>query len=145
MRAFVRSRIEAGAPFVADTRFQLAEGGNGLFRGVFVPVRDAGGRVESWTTLSFPRARSPGLPAVGALRRGLEESLAGRHLHAARALPGWSMIDLARASGLSLWTIRRLETEGEGVRSRHAAVAALRANGVVFGLLPTGTIAVGRR
>ncbi|GJE03745.1 PAS domain-containing protein [Methylobacterium isbiliense] len=145
MRAFVRSRIEAGAPFIADTRFLLAEGGTGLFRGVFVPVRDARGRIESWTTLSFPRGRPPGLPATGALRRGLEESLGGRHLHAARALLGWSMTDLARASGLSASTIRRLETDGEGARSRHAAVAALRANGVVFGLLPTGTIAVGRR
>ncbi|WP_407524150.1 PAS domain-containing protein [Methylobacterium oryzisoli] len=146
MRVFVRSRIEAGAPFIADTRFLLAEGGHGLFRGVFVPVRGTCGRVESWTTLSFPRGRPPGLAVTGALRRGLEESLSGRHLHAARALLDWSMTDLARASGLSVSTIRRLEADGgaAAARSRHAAVAALRANGVVFGLLPTGTIAVGR-
>ncbi|KAB1077308.1 PAS domain-containing protein [Methylobacterium soli] len=63
-----------------------------------------------------------------------EEAIDRRHLRAARALLDWSMADLAQASGLSFSTVRRLEESAEGgtVRSRRAAVAALRAAGIDF-------------
>jgi hypothetical protein len=47
------------------------------------------------------------------------------------------MMDLAGASGLSFSTIRRLEEDEEGsaARSRHLAIAALRASGIRFSML----------
>ncbi|RVU14064.1 PAS domain-containing protein [Methylobacterium oryzihabitans] len=146
LRPRLRAQIEAGRPFSTETRFRLAGGGHGDFRGVFAPVRDAEGRVEAWATMT---RRTDGFrPEVsGTIRRGLEQGIAGRHLRAARALLDWSMADLARASGLSLSTIRRLEDGGEGpaARSRHVAVAALRAAGIGFVLLDDGaTVAVAR-
>ena len=81
----------------------------------------------------------------GALRRGLEACVAGHHLRAARALLGWSMLELATASGLSFSTVRRLEDgTGSGDRSRDAAIAALRAAGIRFSLMDGATVAVAR-
>jgi transcriptional regulator with XRE-family HTH domain len=59
-----------------------------------------------------------------------------RQLKAARELVGWKQTDLSEASGLSIVTIRRLESQdGElGGRADTAAkiVAALEAAGVIF-------------
>src|SRR4051812_39121373 len=69
-----------------------------------------------------------------------------RHLRAARALLDWSMADLAQASGLSFSTIRRLEESSEGgtVRSRRAAVAALRAAGIDFSRAAGDAVAIAK-
>lgn len=66
------------------------------------------------------------------------------HLRAARALLGWAMSDLARVSGLSLSTIRRLEQNAQAVsvRNHQAAVDALRMGGIRFLTLDDGTTAV---
>jgi hypothetical protein len=66
------------------------------------------------------------------------------HLRAARALLGWAMSDLARTSGLSLSTIRRLEQNSRAVSARNhrSAVNALRAGGIRFLTLDDGTIAL---
>ncbi|HEY8065615.1 MAG TPA: helix-turn-helix transcriptional regulator [Methylosinus sp.] len=59
-----------------------------------------------------------------------------RQLKAARELVGWKQTDLSEASGLSIVTIRRLESQdGElGGRADTAAkiVAALESAGVIF-------------
>ncbi|KMO18356.1 hypothetical protein SQ03_10620 [Methylobacterium platani JCM 14648] len=70
----------------------------------------------------------------------------GHHLRAARGLLDWSMSTLAEAGGLSLSTVRRLEedAEGQGARSRHRAVTALRQAGIRFIALDDGTLAVAR-
>ncbi|MER2269471.1 hypothetical protein [Methylobacterium oxalidis] len=56
------------------------------------------------------------------------------------------MMDLARASDLSFSTVRRLEEDGENTaaRSRHIAVAALRAAGIRFALIGGGTTALAK-
>ncbi|MEH3147846.1 MAG: PAS domain-containing protein [Methylobacterium frigidaeris] len=146
LRHRLRAQIEAGQPFSTETRFRLAQGGYGDFRGVFAPIRDAAGRVAAWATMTR-RVDGFRLQVSGDMRRSLEQSVDGSHLRAARALLDWSMADLARASGLSLSTIRRLEDGGEGpaARSRHAAIAALRGAGIGFLLLDDGaTIAVAK-
>jgi hypothetical protein len=123
-------------------RITLAGGERARFRFVMVPMRNALGSVESWTNFIGPVDR-PLPPPTDDLRRSLEERVTGHHMRAARALLDWSMTDLATVSGLSFSTIRRLEDGAEGAeRSRHAAVAALRAAGIRFSLVDGATIAV---
>ncbi|HEV7438617.1 MAG TPA: PAS domain-containing protein [Methylobacterium sp.] len=125
-------------------RITLAGGEQARFRFVMVPMRNALGIVESWTNFVGPADRPLPLPSDD-LRRSLEERVGGHHLRAARALLDWSMTDLATVSGLSFSTVRRLEDGAEGAeRSRHAAIAALRAAGIRFSLMDGATIAVAR-
>ncbi|MDE3240863.1 MAG: helix-turn-helix domain-containing protein [Paracoccaceae bacterium] len=49
-----------------------------------------------------------------------------RQLKAARALLSWSQADLAAASGISLATIKRLETEDGDLNGRASTVDAIR-------------------
>ncbi|MGX7708822.1 PAS domain-containing protein [Methylobacterium sp. Gmos1] len=141
----VLARVEAGRPFVTENHLALAGGERGLFRGVFVPVRGADGRIETWASLN---SRIDGMRPVptGAVRRSLEQAVQGAHLRAARGLLDWSMAELAEASGLSLSTIRRLEegSEGPAARSRHAAIEALRRAGIGFLLVEGDAIAVAK-
>ena len=137
--------IRTGRPFAVEHHLALAGGGSGRFRGVFVPVRDAAGRIETWASLN---SRVDGVRPVpaGLARRGLDQAVQGAHLRAARGLLDWSMADLAEASGLSLSTIRRLEegSEGPAARSRTAAIEALRRAGIGFVLVEGDTIAVAK-
>ncbi len=75
-----------------------------------------------------------------------EPSIEGCHLRAARGLLDWTLNDLARESGVSLSTVRRLEEESEGAssRSRPHVLAALRKAGIVFTVVEGGTVAVAR-
>jgi predicted transcriptional regulator len=50
-----------------------------------------------------------------------------RQIKAARALSGMSQVDLAEASGISLPTIKRLESQEGDIGGRPATVAAIRA------------------
>ena len=59
----------------------------------------------------------------------------GNQLRAARALLGWSQAEVARASGLSVPTVKRSEGHGAVSASTDAIAAvkaALEAAGVVF-------------
>ncbi|MGX4804845.1 helix-turn-helix domain-containing protein [Bradyrhizobium guangdongense] len=59
-----------------------------------------------------------------------------RQIKAARALLNWSQDDLATHSGVSLPTIKRLESSdgsvGGRVETREAIIAALQKGGIVF-------------
>ncbi|MET7242196.1 PAS domain-containing protein [Methylobacterium sp. EM32] len=139
-----------GTLFQARPLFHLRDPGPLRFRVVSAPVRDEGGRITGWHCLMAPLG-APSPPAAGPFRRGLEQALRGRHLRAARGLLDWSREDLARASGLSLSTVRRLEDEAEPdgtrqpvTRSHHGAVAALRQAGIRFIALDDGTIALAK-
>lgn len=129
----------------AQRLFQMAAGGDEWRNVLDVPIHDDAGEVVARTGIIYPM-RGP-LPLPGDLaRQGLEQAVRGRHLRAARALLDWPMTQLAEASGLSLSTVRRLEEDAQGPadRSRHRAVAALRAAGIRFVLLDDGTLAVAR-
>ena len=60
----------------------------------------------------------------------------GVQIRAARGLLGWSQSDLAKASGLALSTIKRMEGSGEGIRGTAQNVWKLRCcleeGGVIF-------------
>ena len=140
--------IAAGRPFVVTPSIVLAGGGERRLRARYVPVHHPG-RADEWLIVNAPAEGEHGLApdaVPGALCRGLEQAVAGCHLRAARALIGWSMTDLAKASGISFSTVRRLEENAEAAfgRSRHAAVSALRQAGIRFALLDDGSVAVGR-
>ncbi|WP_162560438.1 helix-turn-helix domain-containing protein [Methylobacterium durans] len=145
-RSFGFERWMAGQPYRATPLVPFADGRRERLAAVFVPVRDAQGRVFEWSNITTPASAGRVEISGGALA-GLEQAVRGNHLRAARALLDWSMQDLARASGLSFSTIRRLEDNAEGpaARSRHGAIAALRAAGIRFVLMDGSRIAVARR
>ena len=142
----VRDGLRGQEPFAIAKRLVLADGGSGDFRFVYVPIKSDRGEVQGWATLAS-RLEGPALRPEGDLKRGLEEGIKGNHIRGARALLDWSMSDLARASKLSLSTIRRLEEDGlgEAARSLPRALAALRAGGIVFLLVEGSGIAIAKR
>ena len=64
------------------------------------------------------------------------EPTSNRQLRAARALLAWEQTDLCRAAGVSIGTIRRMESLDGPVRGQHETVlkvrAALESAGVEF-------------
>ena len=141
----VRGMMQRGTAFSVTKRLVLAEGGSGVFRFVYAPMRSEDGRIQGWATVASHLDQVAAEPD-GALRRALEQGVRGEHLRAARALLGWSMTDLAKASHLSLSTIRRLEedVEGPAPRNLHCVVRTLRQAGIAFLVLGSGSLAVAR-
>lgn len=135
----------AGLAHASTPLAPLAGGGSARFRVVTVPVRDEGGVIREWSSITLPVGAS-GFDVADAALRGLEQAVRGPHLRAARAILGWSVADLAAASGLTIHTVRQTEEDAERVvpRIRHIAVAALRRGGVRFAYLDDGTVAVAR-
>ncbi|KAB1070482.1 PAS domain-containing protein [Methylobacterium planeticum] len=135
----------AGQPFTVTPTLRLAGGERVPFRQTLIPTRDAAGAVESWTMVMVPTDTVAPQPETD-LGAGLEQAIEGRHLRAARALLDWSMADLARASGLSFSTVRRLEENADGpaARSRQTAIATLRAAGISFTVIEGNAIALTR-
>lgn len=132
----------SGKPFSVTAGLRLADGTTRRFVLVSAVVRRSDGSIEGWASATYPQDATPPRPA-GRLREGLEQGIAPRHLRAARALLGWTLEDLARASGLSLSTVRRLEEDPEaGRRSRPLALTALRQAGIRFSLVEGSRIAV---
>jgi len=122
----------------------LAGGDRGPFEVFSVPLRDTDGVVVEWSNLTRPIGSHSPL-ASDPFREGLEQAIDRRHLRAARALLDWSMTDLARAAGLSLSTVKRMEENvgASAQRSRHRAVDTLRRSGIRFSLMEGGVIGVG--
>lgn len=114
------------------------------YRMVMIPLFKPSGAVDSWTNYVGP-VHLP-VRATGQLKRGLEQLIEGAHLRAARALLDWSMMDLAKASGLSFAVIRRLEGGGDPSPgpALHGAVEALRQAGILFSLIEGATVVVGK-
>jgi hypothetical protein len=143
-QAVAGEQIERRTFFQGTAHERLANGELWHFRILTMPVWHPDGTYLGRSGLKFPVRTGARLPA--ALYTGLEQSVTGHHLRAARALLDWSMMDLAQASGLSHSTVRRLEEDSEhrGSRSRLHAVEALRRAGVRFVTMEDGTLAVAR-
>lgn len=143
-REQVRMLLQTGRPFVMNKMLRLAEGGQAPFRFAYAPLRDERDAIQDWAIMVSRFEGPMAAPMDAVVRHGFESGIGGRHLCAARALLGWSMQDLAAASGLSLSTVRRLENDEEGPtsRSRRNAVSALRQAGAGFMLTETQSIAV---
>ncbi|KMO44036.1 hypothetical protein VQ03_05140 [Methylobacterium tarhaniae] len=135
----------AGRPFSITPTLRLAAGGAAPFRMMMVPLRDGAPDPVCWTAVITPlEGEAPPLRDISP--RQVEAAIEGCHLRAARGLLDWTLNDLARASGVSLSTVRRLEEDSEGAasRSRPHVLAALRGAGIVFTLVEGGTVAVAR-
>ncbi|SDA11591.1 PAS fold-containing protein [Methylobacterium sp. UNC378MF] len=143
-RAAALEQIERRVFFQRTAHERLANGDLWHFRILTMPVWDPDGTYLGRCGLKYPVRNH--VPSVAGLQEGLEQSVAGHHLRAARALLDWSMMNLAQASGLSHSTVRRLEEDSEhrGSRSRLQAVEALRRAGVRFVAIDDGTLAVAR-
>ncbi|WP_336487671.1 PAS domain-containing protein [Methylobacterium nigriterrae] len=147
--AFLRQHAEhraRGQAYTLDFTARLASGEHGAFRALVAPVMTGTGTIREWTGLTFPADSTALKPRRDALSASGDERVRGLHLRAARGLLDWTLADLAKASKLSLSTIRRLEEDAEGplARSRHAAIEALRQAGVVFTVVEGSTVAVAR-
>lgn len=141
-QAMAEEHIAQQALFQRSAHERLADGELEHFRILTFPVWDPEGAYLGRCGLKYPVAAGLLLPAP--VRTGLEQSVTGHHLRAARAMLNWSMMDLAQASGLSHSTVRRLEDDSEhrGSRSRLHAVEALRRAGIRFIVLDDGAVAV---
>ena len=122
----------------------LATGEVVQYRMVMVPLIGADGKVESWSNYVAPLHLRTSVPLE--LVDALDSRIEGRHVRAARAFLGWSMADLAGASGLSLSTVRRIEDGADqpSMRSVRTAVSVLRRHGVRFSLMDDATIALSK-
>ncbi|MEE8628514.1 MULTISPECIES: PAS domain-containing protein [Methylobacterium] len=136
----------AGRTFSIAPTLRLAAGGRAPFHLTMVPLREGAADQMGWTIVITPHDGGTAATPCGPLPRQVEQAIQGCHLRAARGFLDWTLNDLARASGLSLSTVRRLEEESEGPtsRSRPHALAALRKAGIVFTLVEGGTVAVAR-
>ncbi|WP_162561323.1 PAS domain-containing protein [Methylobacterium terrae] len=134
-----------GRPFSITPTLRLADGAAAPFRMTLVPLREGAADPSCWTAVITPLEGEETLPRAQA-RPEVDQAVEGCHLRAARGLLDWTLNDLARASGLSLSTVRRLEEESEGPasRSRPHVLAALREAGIVFTLVDGGAVAVAR-
>ncbi|GJE02140.1 PAS domain-containing protein [Methylobacterium isbiliense] len=135
----VAAAIAARRPYHYSFTVRLPAGETARFYEYGAPVSGEE-RSGGWAGMLVRR------PAADGGEHGMEpESLiGGREIRAARALLAWTLTDLAEASGLSLSTVRRMEEESDAasLRSRRAALTALRGAGVVFTLLDGSAVAV---
>ena len=115
------------------------------YRMVMVPMRNAEGRIEGWSNFVAPlHLRSPFSPDM---TDALERQIEGRHIRAGRALLDWTMADLAKASALSISTVRRIEDDADArpQRSARGLIESLRRHGVRFTITDDGSIVLSKR
>jgi DNA-binding XRE family transcriptional regulator len=126
------------SPYRGKFRFQNADKGYVSMESFGMPVIGPQGELSGWVgiTVAAEKERTTPLAAT---------EVSGALVRAARGYYGWSIADLAEASGLSFSTIRRIETEkghpvGEAYLER--AIAALSARGASFRRDNSGRVSV---
>lgn len=115
-----RTAVAHGTPYNTDYRVRCADG---IYRWVNsrgVPILMPDGRISHWVgvVLTVAGVMRPAL-AEAAARSAPFTQIAPATLRAARAMLNWSSERMAKESGVSLSTIRRLELDGtkpEGFR-----------------------------
>jgi PAS domain S-box-containing protein len=131
-------------PYSVIYRARFADGEYRWINARALPVLRANGDVQNWHGLCFdlgPCRRSQTEAALATI-----DDIAARHLRAARAMLGVSIVELAAASKISSSTIRRIEADDTPVRTRRSVlerlVATYLAHGIVF-YERMGTVSVG--
>jgi DNA-binding Xre family transcriptional regulator len=112
------SRIKLASPSLRETLVLVCA----------APIKDAEGKVVEWTGVVV---RLDGDPHTSLRTSGIRAA----HIRAARALLNWSVEDLANQSGISISSIRRMESaEVSSIRERTlvAIENAFRTNGVIL-------------
>lgn len=136
-QAWVKA-IADRSPYRGRFRFLNSEKKYVSLESFGMPIIGALGELSGWVgiTVSAQRERSSPLAA---------SEVSGALIRAARSYYGWSIADLAEASGLSFSTIRRIETNqnhpvGEAYLER--AIASLTARGASFRRDSVGHVSV---
>lgn len=133
-------------PYSVIYRARFADGEYHWINARALPILRANGDVQNWYGLCFDlgRCRQSGNEAAFAS----VDAIAARHLRAARAMLGVSVVELAAASKISGSTIRRIEADDGLVKTRRSIleriVATYLAHGIAF-YDRLGTVSVGER
>ena len=112
-----------------------------------MPVKDRNGELREWSgvTILMPIEQPTRLEAA-ASKSAAPPPLTGPHIRAARSFLGWTAVKLAKLSGLSLSTIRRIE-DSPGIPSvRDGAIVATRSalerGGIIFWTIARDQVAI---
>ncbi|MCJ2091937.1 PAS domain-containing protein [Methylobacterium sp. J-072] len=125
-----------GAPYRAEYRIRGADGQYRRFSGRGAPQADPDGAVREWFGLVLAMVDDP--------RDAVTDATIGPLIRGARAVIGWSIQDLAEASGVSGSSVRRMEEFGESPRPRirQAVRQALEGAGIRFVATGTDQVAI---
>jgi PAS domain S-box-containing protein len=133
-------------PYSVIYRARFADGEYHWINARALHVLRANGDVQNWHGLCFdlgPCRQSQIKAAFATI-----DDIAARHLRAARAMLGVSIVELAAASNISSSTIRRIEADDTSVKTRRSIlerlVATYLAHGIVF-YDRLGSVSVGDR
>lgn len=136
-----RQAVARGDRYSARYRLRRPDGTYAPVHSRGVSVRSVAGTVEWWHGI------------CGADHIGDEpdedqdpDRLTGPQIRAARGFLGWSIQDLSTNSGVSVSTVRRLESEGDSVGdgARAAVLEAFRKQGISFRTDGIGNVAIRR-
>jgi PAS domain S-box-containing protein len=142
-RSLSLQSLQAGIIHTSQPTIHIDRVERGRFETFTVPIRHDDGGIVDWTTVVQPAGHGLAVKDES-FRLGLSQHITARHIRAARALLDWSREDLAKAAGLSLSTIRRIESGEHSLNdaSRRRIIAACEGNGLSFNVLTSGAIAV---
>ncbi|MCJ2056415.1 PAS domain-containing protein [Methylobacterium sp. J-048] len=131
-----RSARTTGGPYRAEYRVRGADGLYRQFSGRGAPQIDPDGAVCEWFGLV--------LAVPDDARDTVPDAVIGPLIRGARAVIGWSIHDLAAASGVSGSSVRRMEEFGENPRPRirQAVRQAFEGAGIRFSAIGTDQVAV---
>lgn len=149
-REIILSLIDSAAPQFIDYRIRSLGGNYRWFRSRAAPLLREDGGISGWLGVAQPQPERetrrghacPGQPDE------VSERISGAQMRAARAILRWSVHDLAKVSGVSSSTIRRMESEDgtpqTAVPSKMRRVrATLEEAGIRFGMVSGGQCGVG--
>jgi len=140
-----QTAVAHGTPYNTDYRLRCADGIYRWFNVRGVQLLSPEGHAGDWVgvILAIPTHRHQASTANG--HAAAARAITPGALRAARAMLGMSAEQLADASGVSRSTVRRIEDDQGGVRSRATSVAPilayLRAQGLV--LITTAQTVIG--
>lgn len=113
--------VRTGEPYQVVYRVRMKTGKYRLFNVVGAPLHRSSGEIDQWFGVCFDLGE--GLRARSAEQvDDLHQKLTPAKLRAARALADWTVEKLAIESGVSVTSIRRMETEAGLQRARPGIV-----------------------
>jgi DNA-binding Xre family transcriptional regulator len=123
-----KNAVAAGKPHISRFKFIVSPSHESVVLACAAPIKDDDGQVIEWTGLIL-KLDDASYSSFSA------SEIRAAHIRAARALLNWSVEDLANRSGISISSIRRMES-GETSSSRERTLVAIEAafttNGVIF-------------
>lgn len=112
--------LSHGNPYNTDYRLKCADGIYRWYNVRGVAIENEAGNIEQWVgvILSIPGAHRHAQADFHSVRGARGARIPPHILRATRAMLGWTVDDVASQSGLSLSTIRRMESDDASVQTR---------------------------